>query len=61
MLVYMSLATLLIAALTGVYTERVANAEMNLSPDNTVIENNNSTFTSRRFFLKINESPTALY
>jgi len=40
MLIYMSLATLLIAALTGVYTERVANAEMNLSPENKVKKKN---------------------
>ena len=36
MMCYMGVATLLIAALTGVYTERVANAEVHINADTKV-------------------------
>ena len=36
MMFYMGLATLLIAALTGVYAERVANAELHISSNTKV-------------------------
>ena len=36
MMLYMGLATLLIAALTGVYAERVANAEVHINSNTKV-------------------------